>query len=156
MLSVRSSSLGVLLMIGTSRVSRYDRVGPLPPIRTPLIILREISKGGQREITLYLLQTTSGLNLPAGFSSAHLMRDPKHHIFLPKQRRHHRILRMSVYTRASVSERKCIPEERCAGRFFEVQFGATEEDPIGVWRRFCLGIWQDEYVRRLDTFFLYT
>jgi len=88
-------------------------------------------------------------------SSTHLMRDSEHHIFLPEQRCHHRILRMGMYARASVTECKCIPEERRASRLFEVQLGATEKDPIGMRRRFCLGIWQDEYVRRLDTFFLY-
>lgn len=83
------------------------------------------------------------------------MRNFEHLLFLPEQCCHHRVLRMSVYTGASVTDRKSIPEKRGACRLFQVQLGATKENPVGMWRRLCLGIRQDEYMRRLDALLLY-
>lgn len=52
-----------------------------------------------------------------------------------------------------VAEVEGIPEEGCAGRFFEVGGGATEEDAVGVWIG-GLGVGEDKDVSGLDAFFL--
>lgn len=75
----------------------------------------------------------------------------------PKQRRHHRMLRMRMNAAPPIAQVKRVPEQRRARGLLQAVRGPTQEDAAVIREGvtgFRLGVRQDEDVGGFDAFFL--